>query len=158
MLSPAHSRAAFGVCCGIKQGQTNFLNADVVGTRNIVNYTGNSAELATLYFDGAGNFSGTSTSNDAGTIANSSVTGTYAVVADGTLTVRFPTSERSPFLGCVFTECQQRQYAGISIRKFACRIPLRRPLASVFAYVLLRRRARCHSAQLSYCESNQTMA
>jgi len=77
--------SAFAV--GIKQGQTNFTNADVVGTYNIVNYTGNSAELATLSFDGAGNFSGTTTSNDAGTIANSSVTGTYAVMADGTLTV-----------------------------------------------------------------------
>jgi hypothetical protein len=77
--------SAFAV--GIKQGQTNFTNADVVGTYNIVNYTGNSAELATLSFDGAGNFSGTTTSNDAGTIANSSVTGTYTVVADGTLTV-----------------------------------------------------------------------
>ena len=72
---------------GIKQGQTNFTNADVVGTYSIINYTGNSAELVTLDFDGAGNFSGTTTSNDAGTIANSSVTGTYAVVADGTLTV-----------------------------------------------------------------------
>jgi len=72
---------------GIKQGQTNFTDADVVGTYNIVNYTGISAELVTLSFDGAGNFSGTATSNDAGTITNSSVTGTYAVMADGTLTV-----------------------------------------------------------------------
>ena len=77
--------SAFAV--GIKQGQTNFTNADVVGTYNIVNYTGNSAELATFDFDGAGNINGTVTTNDAGTIANSSVTGTYAVVADGTLTV-----------------------------------------------------------------------
>ena len=76
--------SAFAV--GIKQGQSNFTNADVVGTYNILNYTG-SAELATLSFDGAGNINGTVTTNDAGTIAHSSVTGTYAVVADGTLTV-----------------------------------------------------------------------
>jgi len=74
---------------GIEQGQ-NFTNADVVGTYNIVNYTGNSAEFATLDFDGAGNFSGTATSNSNGTISNSSATGTYAVVADGTLTIVFP--------------------------------------------------------------------
>jgi hypothetical protein len=77
--------SAFAV--GIKQGQPNFTNADVVGTYSIVNYTGNSAELATLSFDGAGHLDGTVTSNDAGTIANSSVTGTYDVAADGTLTV-----------------------------------------------------------------------
>jgi len=77
------------VAVGIKQGQTNFTNADVVGTYNIVNYTGNSAELATLDFDGAGHFDGTVTSNDSGNISNSSVTGgTYDVAADGTLTVR----------------------------------------------------------------------
>jgi large repetitive protein len=80
--------SAFAV--GIEQGQTNFTNADVVGTYNIVNYTGNSAEFATLDFDGAGNFSGTATSNSNGTISNSSATGTYAVAADGTLTIVFP--------------------------------------------------------------------
>jgi trimeric autotransporter adhesin len=79
--------SAFAV--GIKQGQTNFTNADVVGTYNIVNHTGHSADLLTLDFDGAGNFNGTTTTNDAGTISNYSVTGTYAVAADGTLTVWF---------------------------------------------------------------------
>ena len=73
-----------------------------VGTYNIVNYTGNSAELATLDFDGAGNFNGTVTSNRAGTISNSLVTGTYAVVADGTLTVTFLHRNVHPF-GVVFT-------------------------------------------------------
>jgi hypothetical protein len=87
---------------GIKQGQTNFTNADVIGTYNIVNYTGNSAELATLSFDGAGNFSGTTTSNGAGTISNSSITGTYAVAADGTLTVWFLHQNVHPF-SVVFT-------------------------------------------------------
>ena len=66
--------SAFAV--GIKQGQTNFTNADVVGTYNIVTYRAYSAELATLDFDGAGNFSGTKT-------------GTYTVAADGTLAVHF---------------------------------------------------------------------
>jgi hypothetical protein len=88
----AGQSSAFAV--GIKQGQTNFTNADVVGTYNIVNYTGRSAELATLNFDGAGNFDGTTTSNDAGTISNSSIMGTYAVAADGTLTVNFIPDER----------------------------------------------------------------
>ena len=92
--------SAFAV--GIKQGQTNFTNADVVGTYSIVNYTGNSAELATLAFDGAGNFNGTVTTNDAGTIANSSVTGTYDVAADGTLTVRIPHQYVHP-ITAVFT-------------------------------------------------------
>ena len=92
--------SAFAV--GIKQGQTNFTNADVVGTYSIVNYTGNSAELATLSFDGAGNFSGTTTSNGAGTISNSSITGTYAVAADGTLTVWFLHQNVHPF-SVVFT-------------------------------------------------------
>src|SRR5450432_2090099 len=42
--------SAFAV--GIKQGQTNFTNADVVGTYNILTYQAYSAELATLDFDG----------------------------------------------------------------------------------------------------------
>jgi len=80
--------SAFAV--GIKQGQTNFTNADVLGTYNIVRYSGPvSAELMTLYFDGAGNFSGTITANQGGSISNSSVFGKYDVAADGTLTVRF---------------------------------------------------------------------
>jgi hypothetical protein len=74
--------SAFAV--GIKQGQTNFTNADVVGTYTIVTYWAFSAELATLNFDGAGNFSGTKT-------------GTYTVAADGTLTVRFA---RPPCYDC----------------------------------------------------------
>jgi len=78
------------VAVGIKQGQTNFTNADVLGTYNIVRYSGPvSAELMTLYFDGAGNFSGTITANQGGSISNSSVFGKYDVAADGTLTVRF---------------------------------------------------------------------
>ena len=87
---------------GIKQGQTDFTNADVIGTYNIVNYTDNSAELATLSFDGAGHFEGTVTSNDAGTISDSSITGTYAVAADGTLTVWFLHQNVHPF-SAVFT-------------------------------------------------------
>jgi hypothetical protein len=82
---------------GTKQGQDNFTNADVAGSYDIVNYTtlGNvppesySAELAALTFDGAGNISGTVTRNAlGGGISNASVTGTYEVAADGTLTVQ----------------------------------------------------------------------
>jgi hypothetical protein len=76
--------SAFAV--GIKQGQTNFTNADVVGTYDIVRYGGGFAEMASLNFDGAGDFSGTATSNHAGSISNYPVTGTYTVAADGTLT------------------------------------------------------------------------
>jgi trimeric autotransporter adhesin len=75
--------SAFAV--GIKQGQTNFTKADVLGTYNIVNLGG----LMTLDFDGAGNFSGTTTYNRYGTIDSSSANGTYNVAADGTLTVTF---------------------------------------------------------------------
>jgi hypothetical protein len=76
--------SAFAV--GIKQGQTNFTNADVVGTYTTVTYLASSAELATLNFDGAGNVSGTKT-------------GTYTVAADGTLTVYFISSSCSEH-GC----------------------------------------------------------
>jgi len=79
--------SAFAV--GIKQGQTNFTNADVVGTYNTVTYSYSSAELATLDFDGAGNVSHTTTGNQDGSISSFSETGTYTVAADGTLTVRF---------------------------------------------------------------------
>jgi hypothetical protein len=79
--------SAFAV--GIKQGQTNFTNADVVGTYKIIKYDLYTTWLATLDFDGAGNFSGTGTTNDAGTISDLPVTGTYTVAADGTLTVTF---------------------------------------------------------------------
>jgi hypothetical protein len=39
-------------------------------------------------FDGSGNFSGTDTLNNAGTVSTVSVAGTYAVAADGTLMIR----------------------------------------------------------------------
>src|SRR5262249_27460251 len=72
--------SAFAV--GIKQGQTNFTNTDVVGNYNAVNFTVGSAGLVTLNFDGAGKFSGATTSGEP-------VKGSYAVAADGTLTVTF---------------------------------------------------------------------
>jgi hypothetical protein len=79
--------SAFAV--GIKQGQTNFTNADVVGTYKIIKYDLYYTGLATLDFDGAGNFTGTETSNFAGTISDLPVTGTYTVATDGTLTLTF---------------------------------------------------------------------
>ena len=123
VLSQLTAGQASAFAVGIKQGQTNFTNADVVGTYNIVNYTGNSADLLTLDFDGAGNFSGTTTTNSGGTISNYSVGGTYAVAADGTLTVWFLHQNVHPFAVCVYWRRQQRrQYAGIGLRKFTYRI------------------------------------
>ena len=85
--------SAFAV--GIKQGQTNFTNADVVGTYNIVNYSGPTfyiAEILTLDFDGAGNFKGPTITNSNFAISESAVKGTYTVTADGTLTMEFNNS------------------------------------------------------------------
>ena len=85
--------SAFAV--GIKQGQTNFTNADVVGRYNIVNYSGPTfyiAEILTLDFDGAGNFKGPTITNSNFAISESAVEGTYTVTADGTLTMEFNNS------------------------------------------------------------------
>jgi hypothetical protein len=76
---------------GVKQGQTNFTNADLAGTYEVVTYgkSGDSGTLWTLIADGSGNFIGSEVQNNAGVISPSSaLTGTYAVAADGALTVR----------------------------------------------------------------------
>ena len=69
---------------GIKQGQTNFTNADVVGTYYTVTFVPVSGayQAATLNFDGAGNFSETTGTGEV-------PRGIYTVEADGTLTVDF---------------------------------------------------------------------
>ena len=78
----------------VKQGQGPFTNADLAGTYKIVTY-GSSGDAATLWIlitDGSGNFIGSEVQNNSGVVSPSNaVTGTYAVAADGTLTVS-PTS------------------------------------------------------------------
>lgn len=80
------------VLVGIKQGQGDFSNGNLTGTYTVVRYdwgggTGDSAGLSTVTFDGAGNFSGTDTLNNAGQVSTMAVSGTYTVAADGTLTL-----------------------------------------------------------------------
>ena len=84
-----------GVLIGIKQGQTNFSNADLIGLYKVVNfaspspfdYGGDISNLLTLTFDGAGHYSGTDVQNAYGSINSSATSGTYNVAADGTLTI-----------------------------------------------------------------------
>jgi hypothetical protein len=74
----------------VKQDQTAFTNADLAGTYEVVTY-GNSGDSATLWMlttDGSGNFTGSEVENNAGVISpRNAVTGTYAVAADGSLTL-----------------------------------------------------------------------
>ena len=98
VLSPLTAGQPSAFVVGIKQGQTNFTSADVVGTYRIVTYSGPTfyiAELMTVDFDGAGNFQGTKTTNSNLAISEYGVKGTYTVAADGTLTVEFS----SPYIG-----------------------------------------------------------
>jgi hypothetical protein len=76
---------------GIKQGEINFTNENLLGTYNIVTAgpTSYSAAMMTLDFDGRGSFSGTLTLDEFGSNSTVSATGTYTVAVDGTLTVTF---------------------------------------------------------------------
>jgi hypothetical protein len=89
VLTPLTSGQDPGIMVGIKQGQTSFTNQNLSGTFELASY-GSSAtvgSVATLSFDGAGNLSGSAVVNDAGAISDSAVSGTYALAADGTLTL-----------------------------------------------------------------------
>ena len=101
VLSQTISGKAPAVAVGIKQGQTNFSNADLAGSYAMVDYgydsAGDIVTLSTVSFDGAGNVSGTGTQNISGTISTQAYSATYAVAADGTLTVS-PTNG-SPMTG-----------------------------------------------------------
>ena len=83
----------------IKQGQANFTNADFIGTYQLasINSFGNGGGSLTLTADGMGSYSGTAVRNNAGVITSGAVSGTYAVAADGSLTIT-PASG-SPFTG-----------------------------------------------------------
>jgi hypothetical protein len=74
----------------IKQGQTNFTNADFIGIYQLVSASSStdSASKLTLTADGAGSYAGNLVQKDnAGTITSSAVSGTYSVAADGSLTL-----------------------------------------------------------------------
>ncbi len=94
LVSSQMAAAGFGtpdVRVGIKHGQANFTNASLKGTFTAVRYDyssmGDSGGLWNVTFDGAGNFTGTDTLNNAGTVSSGVVSGTYTVAADGTLTI-----------------------------------------------------------------------
>ena len=80
-----------GVMVGIKQGQSNFSDLSLSGPITTIDFeysgTGDISRLSTITFDGASNFSGRRTQNAAGRVSTSAVSGTYAVAANGTLTL-----------------------------------------------------------------------
>src|ERR1700692_3044580 len=64
-------------------------NTYLNGTYQVVNFDTNSStesDLLTITFDGAGNYSGTDVNNVGGVITTNSLSGTYAMAADGTFT------------------------------------------------------------------------
>ncbi len=83
----------------IKQGQTNFTNADFIGTYQLASISTNAdaSSWLALTADGMGTYSGTVDRNDAGVITSGAVTGTYTVAADGSLTIA--PAGGSPFTG-----------------------------------------------------------
>jgi hypothetical protein len=76
------------ILVGIKQGQTNFSNANLKGTYAAVRYddssTGDSDSLLMLTFDGTGGVMGTGVQNSVPV----AVSGTYTVAQYGMLTIR----------------------------------------------------------------------
>jgi len=78
-----------GIGVGVKQGQTGLTNQNLDGTYAVVSYGGAATvgSVATLTFDGSGNVNGSALQNNGGTLGNIPVSGTYAVSADGVLTM-----------------------------------------------------------------------
>ncbi len=89
LLSPFTSGQDPGIIVGVKQGQSDFTVQNLAGTFAVATYgtPADGGSVETLTFDGAGNVSGTAVENAAGNISNSGVAGTYAVAADGTVTL-----------------------------------------------------------------------
>jgi hypothetical protein len=73
---------------GIRQGQSTFSNANVSGNYILVSHeqSGTAGNLLTITCDGAGNWTGTGSRNQAGTISSISISGTYTVAANGSMT------------------------------------------------------------------------
>ena len=64
----------------------NSSNAYLNGTYVLVNFDPTpESDLISITFDGAGDYTGTDTNNDAGTISTSSISGTYTVASNGAL-------------------------------------------------------------------------
>lgn len=74
----------------VKKGSVGFGDADLSGSYVTVTYehSGTTASLLTVKADGAGNYDGSASLNDAGAISSGvAVTGSYAVAADGALSL-----------------------------------------------------------------------
>jgi hypothetical protein len=79
------------ILVGIKQGQTDFSNANLTGSYAVAAFgydsTADISGLSNMAFDGTGNFAATGVQNQGATVSSSAALGTYLVAADGTLTV-----------------------------------------------------------------------
>jgi hypothetical protein len=79
------------ILVGIKQGQTDFSNANLTGSYAVAAFgydsTADISGLSAMAFDGTGNFAATGVQNQGATVSSSAALGTYLVAADGTLTV-----------------------------------------------------------------------
>jgi hypothetical protein len=106
VLSQLTSGQEPSITVGIKQRQSGS-TADVIGTYTIATQenSGDDGTLSAITFDGAGNIKGTGRSNNAGTISNITLAGTYSVAADGTLTIILTGGE--PLTGGVSVDGQQ---------------------------------------------------
>ena len=107
VLSQLTSGQGPSITVGIKQGQGAFTIDGVSGTYAIVTQenSGDTGSLWAITFDGAGNINGTGIRNDVGAISNITVTGTYSVAVDGTLTVS-PTGSK-PLTGSLSVDGQK---------------------------------------------------
>lgn len=92
MQQPGGASANYpGITAAVKQG-TGVTQATLSGVYSIA-YLGydtastGEGSLLTLYFDGAGNFSGALATNDNGTYSSGSASGTYTVTSSGVLTL-----------------------------------------------------------------------
>jgi len=87
VLSQLTSGQNPSITVGIQQAQGAQTTAALAGTFEVATLE-NSADEGSLWsidFDSKGNFSGTGTHNDNGTISSITISGTYAFAADGTL-------------------------------------------------------------------------
>lgn len=90
VLGQTTSGQAPAISVGIKQGQSNFTNADISGLYAVASYgnSGVTGSLGTFAFDGSAKLSGPLIQNTAGVIASgNSLMGTYSISAGGALVV-----------------------------------------------------------------------
>ncbi len=91
LLSQLTSAQGPSITLGVRQGQSGFSMADASGDYAVVvqENSGDSSSLWTLVFDDKGNISGSGNGNDNEKIVSSSLTGTYSIATDGSLTASF---------------------------------------------------------------------